>query len=122
MAGVGLKFPVRCKIIAAMRLLFQSGPILILLIICAGCTTGGQKEAGSIENFGQVTPEVWRGSKPDREGMQWLAQRGVKTIIDLQMDDESADVPAGVTYVPIRSSLWKCDQVDVTAVVAAIDE
>jgi len=98
------------------------GLVLLALIACAGCTTGGSKDAPGIANFGQVTPQVWRGSKPDREGMEWLAERGVKTIIDLQMEDESADVPAGVRYVPIRTSLWHCDQVDVAAVNRAIDE
>ena len=96
--------------------------LLVLLFIAAGCTTGGSKDVPGVQNFGQVTPDVWRGSKPNKKGMQWLAQRGVKTIIDLQMDDESADVPAGVKYVPIRASLWNCDQVDVAAVTRAIDE
>jgi protein-tyrosine phosphatase len=54
--------------------------------------------------------------------MQWLAQQQVKTIIDLQMDDESRDVPTGVRYVPIRAPMWHCDQVDVAAVIKAIDE
>src|SRR5881275_2370452 len=68
-----------------------AGFVLLLLIACSGCTTGGSKDAPGIANFGQVTPQVWRGSKPDRQGMQWLAERGVKTIIDLQMEDESAN-------------------------------
>ena len=98
------------------------GQIVVMCLACAGCTTGGSKDAPGITNFGRVTPQVWRGSKPDRAGMQWLAQQGVGTIIDLQMDDESANVPAGVKYVPIRASLWSCDQVDVDAVVKAIDQ
>jgi protein tyrosine/serine phosphatase len=93
----------------------------LLLLICAGCTTGGSKDA-QVPNFGEVSPDVWRGGKPNREGLEWLADRGVKTIIDLQMEDESADVPAGVKYVPIRVSLWRCDQVDVPAVMRAIQE
>lgn len=96
--------------------------VMGLLVTCAGCTSGGRTDVPGIQNFGQVTPEVWRGSKPNREGMQWLAERGVKTVIDLQMDDESSAVPAGVKYVPIRTSLWSCDCVDVPAVVKAIDE
>jgi protein tyrosine phosphatase (PTP) superfamily phosphohydrolase (DUF442 family) len=101
---------------------FAMAAISVLWISCAGCTTGGRGDVPGIQNFGQVTPEVWRGSKPDREGMQWLAQQQVKTIIDLQMDDESRDVPAGVQYVPIRAPMWHCDQVDVAAVIKAIDE
>ncbi|HEV8379515.1 MAG TPA: tyrosine-protein phosphatase [Tepidisphaeraceae bacterium] len=96
--------------------------IVILLLACGGCTTGGSKDVPGIRNFGEVSPEIWRGGKPTPEGMQWLADRGLKTIIDLQMEDESGDVPQGVRYVPIRVSLWQCDQVDVAAVMRAIEE
>jgi protein tyrosine phosphatase (PTP) superfamily phosphohydrolase (DUF442 family) len=110
-----------------MRILSKDSAVLVcaifaLLIACAGCTTGGNKEAVGITNFGQVSPEIWRGGRPTNEGMQWLAERGVKTIIDLQMQDESADVPLGVRYVPIRVSMRQCDCVDVAAVIKAIDE
>ena len=96
--------------------------IVALTALCAGCTTGGSKDAVGVKNFGEVSPEIWRGGKPTPEGMHWLAERGVKTIIDLQMGDESADVPAGVRYVPIRVSMRQCDCVDVAAVIKAIDE
>jgi protein tyrosine phosphatase (PTP) superfamily phosphohydrolase (DUF442 family) len=96
--------------------------MMIFLLACAGCTMGGRKDVPGIQNFGQVSPEVWRGGKPTREGMQWLADRGVKTVIDLQMEDESADVPPGVRYVPIRVPMWHCDEVDVAAVNRAIEE
>jgi protein tyrosine phosphatase (PTP) superfamily phosphohydrolase (DUF442 family) len=96
--------------------------LLILPLLIVGCTTGSNKNANGVDNFGQVSPDVWRGGKPSRQGMQWLADRGVKTIIDLQMDDESADVPSGVKYIPLRVSLWNCDQVDVAAVTRAIDQ
>ena len=99
-----------------------AGAIFALLIACAGCTTGGSKEGVGVNNFGEVSPEIWRGGKPTKEGMQWLSQRGVRTIIDLQMDDESGDVPAGVRYVAIRVSTRHCDEVDVAAVNRAIDE
>jgi protein tyrosine/serine phosphatase len=96
--------------------------IFALLVACAGCTSGESKDGVGVKNFGEVSPEIWRGGKPTREGMHWLADRGVKTIIDLQMEDESGDVPAGVRYVPIRVSMWECDCVDVEAVVRAIEE
>lgn len=105
-----------------MRGLLLLGQLVMFCIACGGCTTGKNNQAPGVANFGQVTPEVWRGGKPTPQGMQWLAQRGVKTIIDLQMDDEASDVPAGVKYVPIRTSLWHCDQVDVEAVARAIDQ
>jgi protein tyrosine phosphatase (PTP) superfamily phosphohydrolase (DUF442 family) len=73
-----------------------------------------------IVNFGYVTPTLWRGAKPDRNGMASLAAMHVGTIIDLQEDDESADVPIGVKYVHLPVSGWHADQVDVPAVLAAI--
>jgi len=106
---------------------FQNGIVkvsafLALIVTCAGCTTGGNTDAAGVKNFGEVTPEVWRGGKPTPQGMQWLADRGVKTIIDLQMEDESRAVPQGVRYLPLRVSMWECDCVDTSAVVKAIDE
>jgi tyrosine-protein phosphatase SIW14 len=95
--------------------------ILFLLTLC-GCSTGGDKSITAVSNFGQVTPDVWRGGKPSRDGMKWLDDRKVKTIIDLQMDDESAIVPSNIKYISIRVSQLHCDQVDVAAVTRAIDQ
>jgi len=93
-----------------------------MLVCLAGCA-GSQKEAApGVANFAEVSPEVWRGGKPSADGFRWLAARGAKTVVDLQMDDESADLPPGMTYVPIRVSLWRCDKVDVDAVLEAIEK
>ena len=92
----------------------------LFALLLAGCASHDGRDVPGIKNFGKVSSDVWRGGKPDRQGMQTLAQMGVKTIIDLQMDDESADVPPGVHYVPMRVSLWQCDKVDCEAVVKAI--
>jgi protein tyrosine phosphatase (PTP) superfamily phosphohydrolase (DUF442 family) len=96
--------------------------IFLPFVICSGCTRGGDRQAVGVDNFGEVSSDLWRGGKPSKEGMQWLAHRGMKTVIDLQMEDESGDVPQGVRYVPIRVSMWQCDCVDVAAVIQAIDE
>ncbi len=74
-----------------------------------------------VENFGFVSKDLWRGAKPTPEGFHALSAMGVRTIIDLQEEDESAGVPAGVTYVPIRVSSLRADEVNVQAVLAAID-
>lgn len=75
-----------------------------------------------VDNFGIVTAELWRGAKPTRDGMRSLAEMGVQTVIDLQEQDESGDIPAGVRYVPIRTSRWHADRVDTAAVLQAIAE
>jgi len=46
-----------------------------------------------ILNFCVVTPDVlWRGAKPAQDGAAWLMQRGVRTIVNLELlhDDRRA--------------------------------
>jgi len=56
----------------------------------AGCAN----ELGSpIPNFCVVTPNVlWRGARPGQDGAAWLMQRGVRTIVNLELlhDDRRA--------------------------------
>ena len=73
-----------------------------------------------IDNFGMVTPTLWRGGMPDETGMCSLAAMHVGTIIDLQETDESKLVPPGVRYVPLRVSAWNVDAVNLAAVLQAI--
>ena len=49
----------------------------------AGCAN----DLGSpIPNFCVVTPDVlWRGAKPAQDGAAWLIQRGVRTIVNLEL-------------------------------------
>lgn len=73
-----------------------------------------------VGNFGMISPNLWRGSRPTAEGLQALAAAGMKTVIDLRDDDESADIPAGVRYVRLPISAWQADQVDVARVLQVI--
>ena len=41
-----------------------------------------------VANFGELTPQVWRGRAPDSEGLQTLRNMGVKTIIDFRTHGE----------------------------------
>jgi len=49
--------------------------------------TGCPNDAGSpIANFCVVTANVlWRGAKPAQDGAAWLIQRGVRTIVNLEL-------------------------------------
>ena len=40
-------------------------------------------------NFSQVTPNLYRGGRPDQPGIDALKQMGVKTIINLENDDQA---------------------------------
>src|SRR5437660_5024167 len=50
-------------------------------------STGCASDLGSpISNFCVVTPNVlWRGAKPAQDGAAWLIQRGVRTIVNLEL-------------------------------------
>ena len=73
-----------------------------------------------VDNFGVVSPELWRGAEPTPDGLKVLAHLGVKTIIDLREADESSEVPPGVRYVRMPVSAWRADQVDVHDVLREI--
>ena len=61
-----------------------------------------------IPNFHQVNGHIYRGGQPSDEGWTGLAQLGVKTVIDLRLEDEhptqleaQAVQAAGMRYVNI---------------------
>ncbi len=63
-------------------------------------------QAVSIENFGQVSTTLYRGSQPQGRDYADLKSLGVKTIVNLTSDDadpneRSMAEAAGITYVPI---------------------
>lgn len=67
---------------------------LLVLTICGCASTGKQSYAEEcsdnldsvIQNFCMVTPDVlWRGSRPDKDGAAWLIQKGVRTIVNLEL-------------------------------------
>ena len=53
----------------------------------AAAPSGCANDLGSpIPNFCVVTPDVlWRGAKPAQDGAAWLMQRGVRTIVNLEL-------------------------------------
>lgn len=61
--------------------------------------------ASPIANFCEVRPdELWRGAKPDKQTSAWLIDKGVKTIVNLELlhDDldaiRRASVSSGAHY------------------------
>jgi protein tyrosine/serine phosphatase len=61
-----------------------------------------------IVKFCEVKPDVlWRGSKPDKDGAAWLINKGVKTIINLELlyDDLDAVNQAEV----VQTGSYKVD-------------
>ena len=75
--------------------------LLIVFSMCSCASASMQGIAGTcpnnlgsaIKNFCAVTPNVlWRGARPDKDGAAWLIQRGVRTIVNLELilDDKRA--------------------------------
>lgn len=62
------------------------------ILLCAFCVPAfASVSARGIDNFHQVDANVYRGAQPTREGFEYLASIGVKTVIDLrEADDRSA--------------------------------
>ena len=75
--------------------------LLFVFLMCSCASTSTQSVTGAcsnnlgstIQNFCVVTPNVlWRGARPDKDGVGWLIQQGVRTIVNLELilDDKPA--------------------------------
>ena len=58
---------------------------LIAVLIASGLTLAGQD---SLPNFNMVNDQILRGGQPTDDGFKKLAERGVKTVVDLRSLDE----------------------------------
>src|SRR2546430_180414 len=78
--------------------------LLYLLALTSGCATVGQRIHG-IDNFATVEPGLYRGAQPSAAGVDELARRGVKTVIDLRDDalpeERTLVLRAGMSYINI---------------------
>jgi len=68
-----------------------------------------KKTLKGVGNFGEVTPTLYRGGQPSREGYEALAKMGVNIVVDGRLsgqDKEREEVEkAGMQYVSIP---WHC--------------
>jgi protein tyrosine/serine phosphatase len=61
-----------------------------------------------VSNFGEVSPTLYRGAQPTREGFDNLAKMGVDIVVDLRGSREGerkAATKRGMQYVAIP---WRC--------------
>jgi len=74
---------------------------------CTERTMGTHLTAKGISNFGQVTPNLYRGAQPSGEGIAALKQLGVDVVVDLRgrasRKEESAVTKLGMQYISIPS-------------------
>ena len=95
---------------------------IFLLLAMQGFTTAAQDSRAprsiSIDNFGKVNDNYYRGSQPSAEQFENLKRLGVKTIIDLRKDrvEQSSDWAraAGLQYINIPLTTKKAATEDQT--------
>jgi len=70
---------------------------------------GQKRKIKGIGNFGEVTPTLFRGAQPSRQGLEGLAKMGVGIVVDARRnrtDSEGNEVgKLGMQYVAIP---WHC--------------
>src|ERR1051325_8287906 len=47
-----------------------------------------------VSNFGEVTPFLYRGAQPSREGFQGLAKMGIDIVVDARLSGKGAEKKA----------------------------
>ena len=110
-----------------------SGPLVLLLLLpCASLTIAGQTEQGGspppsrnsiptqhsigtrknevgVPNFGEVTPNLFRGGQPGVDGFRTLKEMGVGIVVDMRggsnEQEKDAVTKLGMQYVSIP---WHC--------------
>ena len=86
--------------------LFAIMALVTFTVIASAQTSPGKAFPGiSIQNFGQMDDNFYRGAQPQPGDYKALASMGIKTIIDLRNDKESfaesSAAAAGMKYVNI---------------------
>ncbi len=70
---------------------------------------GKKKKVKGVDNFGEVTPTLFRGAQPTQKGFEALSKMGVEIVVDARgerSDSEGKVVRAlGMKYVAIP---WHC--------------
>jgi tyrosine-protein phosphatase SIW14 len=66
-----------------------------------------------VGNFGEVTPTLYRGAQPSRDGLANLMKMGIELVVDLRegerADERDAVTKLGMQYVAIP---WRCGHPD----------
>jgi tyrosine-protein phosphatase SIW14 len=71
----------------------QIATLAVALALAGATVLGAHKGKVSglpVENFGKVNDNYYRGSQPDADGFAELKRLGIKTVIDLRKDSQTA--------------------------------
>lgn len=75
---------------------------LLPVMLVAG-PSSGLPPSVDIPRFQMMAEGLYRGGQPDKTGFEYLKQKGIKTIINLRMEDDEALIvkALGMNYVQI---------------------
>jgi len=86
----------------------QRATLLFILTSLTAVSGWADSPDGNLPNFQKVNDHVFRGGQPTADGFRELAQRGIKTVIDLrqigehsQADEEKIVTSLGMRYASI---------------------
>jgi protein tyrosine/serine phosphatase len=90
------------------RFLLRRGTILSLAASLTLSSAWASSQNENLPNFQKVDDHVYRGAQPTNNGFKDLAERGIKTVVDLrdigehsQADEQKAVTDLGMQYVSI---------------------
>jgi protein tyrosine/serine phosphatase len=90
------------------RFLLLRGVSFSLAASLTLASAGASSHSENLPNFQKVDAHVYRGAQPTNNGFKDLAERGIKTVVDLrdigehsQADEQKAVTDLGMRYVSI---------------------
>lgn len=92
------------RVFAPVLRAFSSMPLFGGLILAISRWSEPVPKDARLPNFAVVSPGVWRGGLPSRQGYEELARRGVRTVVNLaaEHNEEAAFLPQmGIRHVPL---------------------
>jgi protein tyrosine/serine phosphatase len=84
--------------------MFKRVVVLTLFLASAASLAGSDlPSSNNIPRFQMLADGLYRGGQPDKKGFEFLKQKGVKTVINLRMenDEEGTVTQLGMNYVQI---------------------
>src|SRR5215467_4202251 len=89
--------------------------IVILTFVLAAPWKTEAADLKGVPRFQQVGPNFYRGGQPTEKGFQELKELGIRTVINLRVDDSERKIveALGMTYVhipiamPLLTRPWK---------------
>ena len=109
------------------RLLLRRAAMFSLTASLTLASAWASSQSENLPNFQKVDDHVYRGAQPTNSGFKGLAERGIKTVVDLrdigehsQADEQKVVTDLGMRYVSIPMQGMSTPKNDQVAAVLAL--